>query len=729
MGAGKSSEIRTANESSTTSGVVLERRYNNIYKVRNVLLICLKDNNNNTDEKSQNWQKSIVELQYSINNIITFTDSDQCVEFIKSIDDNKACIIISGSLGQQLVPNLHDLSQLDTVLIFSGNKQDDEQWSKGLSKVKGIFTDVTSICEAIKQTVHQCERSAMSLSFIGSKKTFDQLDLPFIYTQIVKEGMLSSKYDEKHMKEFINYCRELFAGNDEELTRVKEFESKYRNETPIWWYSYDTFVSPMLNRALRMMNGDIIMRMGFFITDLHQQIEKLYQEQYKSESSSSAIFTVYYAQGMFKIDFEQLKLSQRGLMSFNNFLLTTKDSKKSLSSAQDFSTKGDLVGITFIIKVDPTQSSKPFASISTVSHSHTEDEILFSIQTIFRITDIKRLTANNRLQEVYLTVIGDSDKDLTALMTNIRQESFAENEGWYRLGAVLVKLRHFDQAEQVCQILLGQTNETSEKASLFFQLGSIKDRQEKYAEAVAAFEKSLDIYEKAPPTDRLELANIYFCLGIAYYKTSNYSKALSPYKEALKIREQLLPPDHADLGKCYEAISLVYSSMENYAAALPYLERELAIIQKTSPTNHTLLIKSFMNIGMVSFNVGDYPKSLSYYEKVLEIQLKTLPANHRDFAKTYNNMGAVHNSMTDYQKGLVCHEKALTIRQKTLPSNHPDFGTSYNNIGVTYENMQNYEKARSYFERAIIVGERTLPENHPILQVRRENLARVKECL
>ena len=45
---------------------------------------------------------------------------DQCVEFLETIDsnNNKACMIITGSLGQHVVPHVHNMSQVDSIFIF-----------------------------------------------------------------------------------------------------------------------------------------------------------------------------------------------------------------------------------------------------------------------------------------------------------------------------------------------------------------------------------------------------------------------------------------------------------------------------------------------------------------------------------------------------------------------------------------------------------------------------------
>src|SRR4051812_3831162 len=52
-----------------------------------------------------------------------------------------------------------------------------------------------------------------------------------------------------------------------ELKNVDKLQEKYRDETPIWWYTYECFLYLMLNRGLRTMDTDIIIKTGFFIND------------------------------------------------------------------------------------------------------------------------------------------------------------------------------------------------------------------------------------------------------------------------------------------------------------------------------------------------------------------------------------------------------------------------------------------------------------------------------
>jgi tetratricopeptide (TPR) repeat protein len=591
-----------------------------------------------------------------------------------------------------------------------------------------------------------------------------------MYTQILKEILLVIKFEPKHFTAFIEYCRIALAENPAELKNVKKLEGKYHNETPIWWYTYDCFLYPMLNRALRLMDVDIIIKLGFFIGDLHRHIEELHKEQFRGQRTSKS-FTVYRGQGMSKTAFEEMSKTKGGLISFNNFLFTNKDFEVSLDFAHHALVNPDLVGILFVITIDPSKSTTPFASIIDVNYfKEKKDEVLFALHTVFRISEIKPMGENHRLFQVELTLTSDNDKDLRVLTDRIREETHPEVEGWYRLGVVLDQIGQSDKAEEVYQILLEQTSEESEKGPIYNQIGRTKCEQGKYTEAIAFYEKSLEIIKKTLHPNHPDLAysydnigmvysemgeyseallyykktheilektlsanhpnlgNSYNSLGNVYYNMGEYSKALSSHGKALEIRQQSLPQNHPDLAMSYSNIGNVYYNMGEYSKALSYYEEALEIRQSLS-LNHPDLAASYNNIGNVYDNVGEYSKALSYYEKALAIRQQSLSPNHPDLAYSYNNIGNVYDNMGEYSKALSSHEKALEIRQQSLSPNHPDLAASYNNIGVVYDNMGEYSKARPFFERSVDVGQQSLPLNHPHLQDYRENLDIVKKKL
>ena len=411
----------------------------NIIMVQNVLLIWLDDS---IDNQNVNCRHTITQLRSTINTTMTFTDPDECVDFLTNISDENVCMIISAALSQHLVPFIHPIAHLQSIFILCGNKTQLEQWAQNWPKVKGVFTDVNLIGEALKQTAHDCEQNSVPISIISDdgdipKKKLDQLDPSFMYTQIIKEILFTITFDQKQKTQFFDYCRQQFHGNDKQLNFAKDLEANYNDKTPIWWYTCESFLYGMVNRALRKMDPDLIIKTGFFIVDLHRQIKQLHKQQFGSTNLSTNL-KLYRGQEMTKTDFENVTKFKGGLLSFNCFLSTSKNRNISLPFVNRALRDLDMIGVIFVMIIDPVESTTPFASITGASAlGHKEDEVLFSMHTVFRIGDIRPMNENHRLYEVELMITSKSDHDLRQLMDHIRKETFPESSGWYRLSLIL----------------------------------------------------------------------------------------------------------------------------------------------------------------------------------------------------------------------------------------------------------------------------------------------------
>jgi tetratricopeptide (TPR) repeat protein len=693
---------------------------------QNFLLVWLDgsiDEQNNDD-----CRNSITKLKELVNTVNTFTNADECIDFITDIKEETIFIIVSGTFTAAIVPIVQDILQVSCVYILCKDKSRYEQWALQWSKVKGVFTDITPINEALKQATQVCEQNMVSISFIKSNdepsnQNLDQLDQSFMYTQILKEILLTIDFRPEHVDEFVTYCREQFVSNSAGLKNVDKLEEEYRLHQPIWWYTSGSFLYSMLNRALRVMEVDLIIKMGFFVRDLHNHSAALHSEQCNGLNRLNS-FTLYRGQGLSPTDFDQLMKTKGGLMSFNNFLSTSRDQAVSFAFAVSNASDPDLIGILFEITVNPSIPSTPFANISDASYFNMEEEILFSMHSVFRIGQLKLLDGNKRLWQVDLTLTSDNDPQLLAL-TERMQEETKGSTGWHRLGKLMIQLGQFNKAEELYDILLKQTTDEGERAHLYHMMGMIKENQGEYAKAIEFYEKSIKMNQKIlSPTDP-ELTASYNNIGLVYKNMGEYSKALSSHEKALEIQQKTLPPNHPSFATSYNNIGLVYKNMGEYSKALSSHEKALEIYQKTLPPNHLLLATSYNNIGAVYQNMGEYSKALSYYEKDLEIRQKTLPPDHPDLATSYNNIGLVYDNMGEYSKALSSHEKALEIQQKTLPRNHPSLATSYNNIGLVYKNMGEYSKALSYYEKDLEICQKTLPPNHPSLATSYNNIGGV----
>ena len=92
--------------------------------IQNFLLVWLDAN---FDESKADFKRSIQELRRIVASINTFTDAQECINFLSDIKKEKVFMIVSGSLGQQVVSKIESWPQFDSIYVFCSDKSFHEQ--------------------------------------------------------------------------------------------------------------------------------------------------------------------------------------------------------------------------------------------------------------------------------------------------------------------------------------------------------------------------------------------------------------------------------------------------------------------------------------------------------------------------------------------------------------------------------------------------------------------------
>ncbi|CAF1473356.1 unnamed protein product [Rotaria sordida] len=155
--------------------------------VQNFLLVWL---DSKLDESNEDFRNSIKQLQLTVDGIEKFRDVDECLKYISSFKNQKAFLIVSGALTENVVPRVHGMSQIHAVYIFCRKKSKYEQWeTKEWPKVRGIFTEIDSICASVQQSARECDDDTVGIT--------GELESSFMYTTFFKEIVLEIDFDEK----------------------------------------------------------------------------------------------------------------------------------------------------------------------------------------------------------------------------------------------------------------------------------------------------------------------------------------------------------------------------------------------------------------------------------------------------------------------------------------------------------------------------------------------------
>ncbi|CAM4932913.1 unnamed protein product [Rotaria socialis] len=334
----------------------------------NVSLIWLDES---FDQSTEICQHTLAPFRNIVHDVNIFTSWDECINFVTKFNGMKAFLVIKGTIDSQIMSLIHDLPQLGSIFIYCKSISYHEQEAKNWSKIKCAHTEIESIRKALQLAVKQFNQDSISISFLPkseetSKINLNQLPPSFMYTQILKEILIEMEHDDKSLKDFIKFWHEQEIQYGDKNKRIDEFERTYSAEGPINWYVKKGFIYDDLNRGLRELNSDIIIKMGVFIHDLHQKLNELQQGQARPP------LPLYRGQGLSKTDFEKLNKSKNGLISFNNFLSTSKDSITAMGFAEIASELPDMVGIFFEMTIPRSVQSVPFADIQEYSEKESE---------------------------------------------------------------------------------------------------------------------------------------------------------------------------------------------------------------------------------------------------------------------------------------------------------------------------------------------------------------------
>ncbi|CAF3017490.1 unnamed protein product [Rotaria sp. Silwood2] len=511
-----------------------------------------------------------------------FNEWNACIDFITATDENDVVclVVIAEYFNDKLLPLLETIHQLRSIyLLCDDSHKHYVEWTKFSRKLMLIQynSDRKSILPPISGSIRQKTHETIGFQTFRPQKDevvdaslLNRLDASFMYSQLMKEIIIDTEvdYDEEYMDIFANACRAENQDNQTQLESINCFRNTYKEHPPVWWYTKESFLYSTLNKALRTQDITTILMMGFFIRDLHLQLIELQQTETENQSFS----ILYRGQGMTIDNFERLHQHIGGLLSFNNFLSTSSDYDVSLmyaSSAADDS--------------------------SSVSYYPHENEVLFSMHTVFRINDVSEI--GERLWQIDLDFTDDQDEQLNVLLEHLRSEiSIAGLLNVDRLGQLCYRMSDYDGALQIYHTLLQSFSDN-------FVLLSYAHQH----------------------------------LGLIYQQMDQLDQAIVHYKKVIDIQHSFNDDQDKEryLTVTYANLSTLYTKKGDLVQARMNCERALALVSSTKDNKEidpVVYCYHLSNLAFIQRAEGKIEDSLDNYKKVVELRLQHLPSNHPDLS-------------------------------------------------------------------------------------------------
>ncbi len=490
-----------------------------------------------------------------------------------------------------------------------------------------------------------------------------ELNSNFMHSLLLIDVLLQMNPIKTNKQELVELCKKEYEGNKTQLDILREFDENYSAENALWWYTRDSFLYKMLNKALQVQNIDLLFLFRFFIRDIHQELER---NKYQSP------ICVYRAQVLSNGELNNLRKSIGAFIFINSFFSATTIRHQALEFLKTTDISSDLCRVLFEIYADPhVIKTKPFADISSYGEFVNKSEILLMIGSIFRLGNIHR--NNDQIWVIRLTLCGDNKHGLRTLAEYMK-EAYGDGEvTLLNFGQILRRMGKLDLAEKFYRRLLSELLPDDALLScLYYSLGLVLRDKKDFDSSLQYLDKSLQIKLKISPHDYRSLCDCSNVIGTVHRKEGHYDIALSWYKKGIELLEQDKDPDHLRMAHFYNNTAIVYEKQKKFEEALDFNKKALIIREQYLPPNHPDIGLSHNNIGNVHYLLRQYDLALEHFNRSLNIKLKSLPPDHPNVAQNYRNIGLVYEDEGELNQALKYFQKAATIYHKSLSSHHPD---------------------------------------------------------
>ncbi|CAF2741145.1 unnamed protein product [Rotaria sp. Silwood2] len=294
---------------------------------------------------------------------------------------------------------------------------------------------------------------------------------------------------------------------------------------------------------------------------------------------------------------------------------------------------------------------RPFASIKHLSQfPEEEEEILFSVGSVFRILDVNDRRATKGHWFVKMMMV-ENDDDLNELRSQLNQQ-YSRYGNFCDLGSALIGMSDYDRAERYFQMLLEYTPESKASFGLIPNfLGIIYANRGDYQKAFEFQERALKFrtQESSIQYNQHHIANTYVHLGAVYHHLGQLDLALKHLLIAVELRSPT-----TSLAFAYNGIAITYRDKDNTRLALDYFLKALDIYENVLKRDkyHPELATTYNNIGEIYSHLGAYDDALNYWTHALEIRLKGIVATHTDLAAIYHNLGVTYLETKRFYKSI-----------------------------------------------------------------------------
>ncbi|CAF0914997.1 unnamed protein product [Adineta ricciae] len=658
---------------------------------------------------------------------------DETLQAIQQTTDTTTFLICFVHLGEILIPQIHTFENVRSIYIYCHSQPYDEQWLNEYPKIKNVYTDPELLVNALQVDVEQYlqnEKNGIFSEFGRDNYTSDIHT--FSWWNYVIHLICHLTYPDNSRTSFVEILRNYYEGKAVELKILDEFSRDYSPNTAILWYTRNTFLYLLINKALRQKNIEVIFLCGFFIRDIYSQLQNQY-EILKMKHRNDPIIKVYRGQIISLSEIHWIKSSQFINTSF--FSTSLDHSYASFLLGSSSGPDDENQHIFFEIEIDVRLVSQPFGSISSLSYFPNENEVLLMIGNHFKTTnwfydDHRNVYVANVKLEADPSVRPKRDFFGMSPRTILKVGVNDISQHLYRVGVESIQSL-FSQLYQLFPNEKEWLNamECYTLATLYSQF-HIKHYPEYVDITLSQYRQALMIYELYLDDGELycaiDIARVYLGMGSIYRAYVEDNALANEYYDLGIILSISLLPSIVNRDKrieLYNVIGWLYevrTALETDQSrrrelifnAIAHRKTQFEEMLTYSSYKHSDFIECIYSLAKLQASIDLISEAQMNYEKVIDLYLKEPVPNFGSSEGIYKQLSKIFIERNDYTTGLSYKQKELECKTKNIAqysgSYKLDMGYFNRDVAETYEELsdiciqlQQYKSAHEHLKMAM----------------------------
>lgn len=557
------------------------------------------------------------------------------------------------------------MKQVDSVFIFCFKTEKYQDLLQKYELIFGIYSERSTLIASIKKNVELLQRQLNVFSFYNEHEEKTTRDISkesaeFLWFQLFKDVLLQMPRSKQAKQELIDFSRHYYRGNRKEHENINDFQQSYELDKSIHWYTKNSFLYRLVNKALRTEDVGQLHIFRFFISDLSSKLAEIHKKQNREKKST---LTLYRGLQMGADELKRLKQNVGSIISANGFLSTSRSKDVAIEFATGSTKRTNVTPVLYEIECNLNASeSVTYADITKYSKYAQEQEVLFDLGSTFKIESISE---NEQLKMILVKLIAtDAGTKMAQKYIELNRKMNEQTTPDILFGILLIQMGKYDQSLTYFKNLLDGSNTKVDTARIYNEIGSAYLRKGELDEAYENVDRAYRMMIKVKPSRIKDSSRPMTNKAHIYLRKEMYEKSLDLYFEVLEIREKFYGKKHLDTADALNNIGNAYFKQQIYSEALHYYEKAYEIRQKQLPDVHMDIAASLNNIGLIFWKINDVNTALQYYLKSLNIREQLLPSEHNDIIQSLTNIALLLYENRQLDEALDYFAKVLRI-QKT----------------------------------------------------------------